>query len=425
MAICSRLILTLFCLSSCIASSAVYLAKNRHLSIENGLKGIYLRNLQILTSPAALLTNNLPTIQYFFHANDKIVPEIVAPGAKVNIYFYKRAQGQAPAPILDAMENLSSFDLVFTDSMEDLQKFLKEANPILIKLASESKYVPLIRILKPTDNFIQKVSGIANRIEWEMPFKDYVVEALPVFKTKSISIEPRVSVDSGTSSENVAVIFESAVHPALELCVRNVMYYLKSNWSLIIYHSRENEMFIKSALSDLKNVEYRIPQNQIYSVAEYNQYMLNADFYKSLNAKKVLIFQTDSIMLKEGMNQFMKYDYAGAPWPCMKRAGNGGFSLRTVDVMIEACLKSRTVRENEDLYFSRFVSSNRKYKLVPYHEAYAFSRELQNPTLNHMSVEGGKLDGHMALHQTWHYSSPTILKQILNHSLQKLKNETI
>lgn len=380
-----------------------------------------MENLQILTSPATLPSNSdSTTIRYFFHADNKIVPEIMAPGAKVNIYFYKTSQLQDD-PFLDEIENLSSFDLVFTDSMEDLQKFLEKATPFLTKLASESKYVPLIRILKPTDNFEQKVDGIVRRIEAEIPFKEYILEALPVFKTKSISIEPRVSVDSGTSSENVAVIFESAVHPALELCVRNVMYYLESNWSLIIYHSRENEMFIKSALSDLKNVEYRIPQNQIYSVAEYNQYMLNPDFYQSLNAKKVLIFQTDSLMLKGGIDQFMKYDYAGAPWPWLNKAGNGGFSLRTVDVMLEACLKiTSAVSENEDLYFSDFVGSH--HKLIPFQEAYTFSREFQVTDLDHMSIEGGKFDGHMALHQAWLKNNPMAVRYILNFSLNELKN---
>ena len=129
-------------------------------------------------------------------------------------------------------------------------------------------------------------------------------------------------------------------------------------------------------------------------------------------------------MLKRGIKKFMQYDYVGAPWPWFDESGNGGFSLRSVAVMMEGCLlafNDDNKNANEDSIFSRFVAKN--YKSIPASEAYKFSRELRIPKLDCMTAEGGKLDGHLALHRAWSYDSENILRIILNHSLEQLKNE--
>lgn len=329
----------------------------------------------------------------------------------VNIYFFKNNNQLGS---WNNIENLSSFDMIFTETFEDLKEFLQNANPILVKLASESKYVPVIRIL-PNLNGLK---GLFYRMTLELPFKEYVKEALPVFKTKTISIEPR------QGSENVAVIFESALHSALELVVRNVMYYLKSKWSIIIYHSSENEYFVKNVLKDLPNIEYRLPFTPIYSVSEYNQMMKNYNFYESLKAKKVLIFQTDSLMLKSGIDRFMQNDYIGAPWPRSHEVGNGGFSLRSVPVMMEACLYSRNSTnhlQGEDRVFGYYI--RRHHHIAPFEEAYAFSREIPAFELNYTTAEGEIFDGHLAMHKAWNYSEAGPIRNILKHSLSILTQE--
>lgn len=396
-------------------TNAVYFTKYYSEPVLSSIEKAYGSNLVSFSSDEDVINNESIYHRYFFHSDDEPIPKIRGIGRVVNIYFYINTDQQLIYEEGIA-EILSTYDVIFVESMEDLKYLLDQINPVLVKLADKSKYVPLIRILKRSDDIYNKITSLVRRIDGELPFKEYVLEALPIFKTKALTIEPKDCV------ENVAVIFESAVHPTLELCIRNVMYYLKRGWSLIVYHSKENEYFIKHALKDLQNVEYRIPENPIYSVAEYNKYMLRSDFYKSLNAKKVLIFQTDSIMLKEGMQEFMKYDYAGAPWAWYGMAGNGGFSLRSVDVMIQACIEGEdgiNVRGNEDVYFSNFVA--KKYNLIPYQEAYKFSREHRVSEFDFMSAEKNKFDGHLALHQTWLALNPELMRKILNHSLKELK----
>ena len=398
---------------NCSELQAIYFTENQPLHVFSNLSQAYGNNLHVFSSIDEFQQSKSFEFDYFFHADNNIVPQIAAPGKLVNVYFYKNTQQLAP-PCWGNIDNLSSFDIIYTESLEDLKQFLEQANPILVQLARESKYVPLIRILFNPSS----IARVVYLMSLELPFKEYIKEALPIFKNKAITIEPRIN------SDNVAVIVESAVHPALELVVRNVMYYLSTGWSLIIYHSEENEFFIKHALKDLSNIEYRLPFTPIYSVSEYNKFMKMHEFYESLAAKKVLIFQTDSLMLKSGIDKFMKYDYAGAPWPRSRDAGNGGFSLRSVDVMIEACIHSRNSTNsgrNEDKVFSWYIGL--KHKIIPFEEAYKFSREIPVEELNHTTVEGGIYDAHLALHKTWNYSGPDAVRLILQHSLARLKHE--
>lgn len=402
-------------LQYCSAKHGIFFTENQTENVFTAILSAYNQNLEIFGSYKDVnRAKEHAEIEFFFHSDDKIIPDVVAPGKDVNVYFYKNNNNSLVT--WENLENLSSFDLIFTETKADLQHFIEQANPILVELASKSLYVPLIRILGPSSGHRDKITNLVNRIRGELPFKEYIKEALPIFKTKNIKIAAK--------SENVAVIIESAVHPALELVVRNVMFYLESGWSLIVYHSKENEFFIKNALKDLSNIEFRLPYFPIYSVSEYNHFMKMHKFYESLNAKKVLIFQTDSIMLKKGMERFMQYDYVGAPWHWHGRCGNGGFSLRSVDVMMRACLSAfsdHNVNMNEDVIFSEFVSKH--YKLAPFNEAFSFAREHRAPTLDHMSAENNVIDSHLALHQTWLFLDKTVMRKILKHSIEKLKTE--
>jgi hypothetical protein len=75
---------------------------------------------------------------------------------------------------MESIENLSSYDLIFTETKEDLKQFIREVNQVLVKLASESKYAPLIRILGPSNGHRNRITGLAGRIRGELPFKEHI-----------------------------------------------------------------------------------------------------------------------------------------------------------------------------------------------------------------------------------------------------------
>lgn len=93
------------------------------------------------------------------------------------------------------------------------------------------------------------------------------------------------------------------------------------------------------------------------SIAGYNKTLTDIRFWESLPFDKVLIFQQDSGLLREGIEEFYEYDFVGAPlyhipFPCM----NGGLSIRDRQAMI-SCIKDTpynpNIHGNEDIYFCK------------------------------------------------------------------------
>ena len=86
----------------------------------------------------------------------------------------------------------------------------------------------------------------------------------------------------------------------------------------------------------------------------YNELMTSFKFWEALvNYDRVLIFQHDSRILREGIEEFLEWDFIGAalyhiPFPCM----NGGFSLRNPRAMLK-CLNHKKYHppNNEDIFY--------------------------------------------------------------------------
>ncbi len=96
--------------------------------------------------------------------------------------------------------------------------------------------------------------------------------------------------------------------------------------------------------------------NFFVSIASYNKLMLSLAFYKSfINYKYILIVQTDALILRDDLDEWMSkdYSYIGAPffegWDSPVKplrfigSGNGGFSLRKVKDFIRILESPRYV----------------------------------------------------------------------------------
>lgn len=97
----------------------------------------------------------------------------------------------------------------------------------------------------------------------------------------------------------------------------------------------------------------------IKAIQSYNGLMTSVNFWEALNLDRALIFQHDSGLLREGVEEFLEYDFIGAPikhipFPCM----NGGLSLRNPEAMIK-CIKHEPynyqIHGNEDMYFCNLL----------------------------------------------------------------------
>jgi hypothetical protein len=176
-----------------------------------------------------------------------------------------------------------------------------------------------------------------------------------------------------------AVIVEPRKHKALGFVLDNFLRNLSDEWKIILFHGTQNEEYIDKIFeSELKSFNHRLKKIKLnidnLLTGQYNNLLKCSSFYKCIDTEVFLIFQTDTIILnKDLINNFLNYDYVGAPW-VNGMVGNGGLSLRKKRKMIEICEKvNHNFTENEDNYFcyQNAVSLNRP----SFQEAQTFSVE--------------------------------------------------
>ena len=108
--------------------------------------------------------------------------------------------------------------------------------------------------------------------------------------------------------------------------------------------------------------------------------MTSTDFWQIFEEyERVLIFQSDTEPLKPIDEEFLKWDYVGAPWDFQHHGGNGGFSLRNPSVMLEIIEKyhwrGSGIDGYEDVYFCNTMHRHKIGKLAPREVCSLFSVE--------------------------------------------------
>lgn len=155
-----------------------------------------------------------------------------------------------------------------------------------------------------------------------------------------------------------AVIIEPRRHPALKFVLKNVLENLSYEWGVLLFLGNRNVCYFHEILSELTQHAHRIQYIQLninnLSIPEYNQLLTTPNtIYPLIKTDTFLIFQTDSMIFHENkhkIDKFLQYDYVGAPWH--NDVGNGGFSLRKKNKMLEIIDKVPYSNEPEDVYFS-------------------------------------------------------------------------
>jgi hypothetical protein len=148
---------------------------------------------------------------------------------------------------------------------------------------------------------------------------------------------PEFEPDSNLES----VLIEYRCLPHIEFLIRNTILKLGSNWSYTIVCGNFNYNFMIDMCSKISpkiNVIKTNYDNMLPS--EYNIFLSSLDFWNLLKGEKILLYQEDSLIFKKNVNDFLYWDYIGAPWPSYQNdnkscVGNGGISLRTKKIMIK------------------------------------------------------------------------------------------
>lgn len=170
---------------------------------------------------------------------------------------------------------------------------------------------------------------------------------------------------------NAAVITETRPKAIIPEIIEQHLSMLPDDFDLVIFCSKENERNFR---------DYNRILNQYYvtvhTLHDYNR-LMTSEFYwsKLLAYEHVLVFQTDSKILRTGIEEFYKWDMIGAPWLFQETGCNGGLSLRTPKVMMET-LKAIPYHPGygyEDVFYSNQIGP--RGELAPRSECKKFSCE--------------------------------------------------
>ncbi len=222
--------------------------------------------------------------------------------------------------------------------------------------------------------------------------KEFMADTLSRLREFDVSAIPG-------NTDKFAVIIEPRPHPDLEYVLRNVMYFLGPEWGLLIVAGPGNKEFLTQLFQGWGEVTILWLNQENLSREEFRNLRKSAPYWRGLKGKQLVCFETDSIMCKSGIDAFLDYDYIGAPWAKayapsdVVRVGNGGFSLRSKQAMIDMCMKGKADNiPSEDAFFSIQLNLHKEdYKLPDVETAKYFSVE----SIYHPSP--------LAIHKPWSY----------------------
>jgi len=199
--------------------------------------------------------------------------------------------------------------------------------------------------------------------------------------------------------KNEAVLIEYRCFPHLEFLIRNAILKLGSKWSFSVVCGKLNYEFISNLCLKI-SPEIKIIKTDYENLNQstYSLFLASVDFWNLFSGEKILIYQEDSCIFNSNINDFLIWDYIGAPWDKTQNdtpncVGNGGFSLRTKKCMINVInnkhinkiiLNSSTMNyinstgmkvAPEDVYFSKIMQESNIGKVADWDIASNFSTE--------------------------------------------------
>jgi len=171
-----------------------------------------------------------------------------------------------------------------------------------------------------------------------------------------------------------AIIVEPREHKALDYVLTNFYNNLSDEWQIIIFHGKNNLDFINNIINKFDKNRIQLINLNVnnLSIIEYSKLFYKKWLYDNIPTETFLVFQVDTLICpryKHIINDFLKYDYVGAPWDekiihdiktlygGKDLVGNGGLSIRKKSKMLEILNEHSFYHKqgwliNEDIYFS-------------------------------------------------------------------------
>ena len=113
-----------------------------------------------------------------------------------------------------------------------------------------------------------------------------------------------------------AVLIEYRQLPHLEFLIRNTILHLGSSWShTIVCGTLNYDYMVTMCASISPNIHVIKTPYANLNQTTYSTMLASVDFWKMFDGEKILIYQEDSCIFKTTIDEFLCWDYIGAPWP--------------------------------------------------------------------------------------------------------------
>ena len=176
---------------------------------------------------------------------------------------------------------------------------------------------------------------------------------------------------------NAMIIIEPRRHPLLKKVIENFDTNMDASWDLYVYHGKSHSDYAKMCTENItKRKVVLLPLGTDNMTAtDYNRLFKKKQFWNTVNAENILVFQTDSVLCGKSLhkiNEYTSYDYIGCSYdnktigtrkfvhwgPEFEFYGVGGLSFRRKSFMLECINDNPNVPDDfgEDIYFSQCVA---------------------------------------------------------------------
>ncbi len=221
---------------------------------------------------------------------------------------------------------------------------------------------------------------------------------------------PRVSfkyqepIRSPYNESKVALLIENRPFPFLAPLMLHFMSVVPPDWRFRFMGSNESVESVNQSVAIRQQVTAGkldltyIPSNMSTASQELiSRFLTNLWLYDTVlqPAEWLLVFQSDSILCansRQNLNDFLEYDWVGAPWnPSGRFGGNGGLSLRRVSSIIEILQDQVRVNDSEpeDVWLTDRLGHRPGAKMANGSLSLTFSGEMNQGVAEEIGKEPG------------------------------------
>lgn len=183
-----------------------------------------------------------------------------------------------------------------------------------------------------------------------------------------------------TITTKAMIIIEPRKHPLLRKVIENFDEHMDPSWNLYVYHGESSAKYARECVRNVtkrKVILLPLGSDNMTST-DYNKLFKKKHFWDTVNAEKILVFQTDSVLCgksKKTINDYSDYDYIGCSYdnktigtkmfihwdPKYEFYGIGGLSFRNKSFMIDCINNNPGIPDDfpEDMFFSQCVARSK------------------------------------------------------------------